>query len=43
MNDENDEKECENVNERCVNMILQKHVTKPGPDNFLEQNLIANA
>ena len=39
MNDENDEKECENVNERCVNMILQKCVTKPGPDNFLEQNL----
>merc|ERR1712107_825858 len=35
----NDEKECENVNERCVNMILQKRVTKPGPDNFLEQNL----
>ena len=41
MNDENDEKECENVNERCVNMnkILQKCVTKPGPDNLLEQNL----
>ena len=41
MNVENDEEECENVDERCVNMnkILQKRVTKPGPDNLLEKNL----
>ena len=41
MNVENDEEECENVDERCVNMnkVPQKRVTKPGPDNLLEKNL----
>ena len=39
MNEENDEEECESVNDRSVNINKVPHVTKTGPDRFLEKNL----